>query len=55
MREMEIFPYLEAKLASEVQESDLSELKNGCFLSVSQSGETMDLLIPFRKAKVAGL
>jgi glucosamine--fructose-6-phosphate aminotransferase (isomerizing) len=55
MREMEVFPYVEAKIASEIQDTDLSELKNGCFLSVSQSGETMDLLIPFRKAKEAGL
>lgn len=55
MRELEIFPFVQAKIASEILEADLNELKNGCFLSVSQSGETMDLLIPFRKAKELGL
>jgi len=55
MRELEIFPYVEAKLASEIEESHLTELKAGCFLSVSQSGETMDLLIPFRLASKHGL
>jgi glucosamine--fructose-6-phosphate aminotransferase (isomerizing) len=55
MRELEIFPYVEAKRASEIEESTLSELKTGCFLSVSQSGETMDLLIPFRLASKHGL
>ena len=35
MREMEIFQYVEAKIASEIQETDLAELKNGGFLSVS--------------------
>ena len=42
------------KIASEITEDDL-KFKNGGFLSVSQSGETMDLLIPFRKAKEMGL
>ena len=55
MRDLDIFSYVEAKMASEIQDCDLHLLKNGGFLSVSQSGETMDLLDPFRKAKVAGL
>ena len=54
MKEMNMFAYLETKIASEIMESDL-QFKNGGFLSVSQSGETMDLLKPFRKAKDAGL
>lgn len=54
MRELDIFTFIEAKIASEITEKDL-KFKNGGFLSVSQSGETMDLLIPFRMAKEAGL
>ena len=50
MRELNIFHYVEAKIASEITDVDLN-IKNGGFLSVSQSGETMDLLIPFRRAK----
>jgi glucosamine--fructose-6-phosphate aminotransferase (isomerizing) len=50
MRELNIFQYVEAKIASEITDVDL-DIKNGGFLSVSQSGETMDLLIPFRRAK----
>ncbi|CDW89005.1 glucosamine-fructose-6-phosphate aminotransferase [Stylonychia lemnae] len=50
MRELNIFQYVEAKIASEITDIDLN-IKNGGFLSVSQSGETMDLLIPFRRAK----
>lgn len=55
LREMEVFQFVEAKIASEIQDCDLQTIKQGGFLSVSQSGETMDLLIPFRKAKEAGL
>jgi len=54
MRQLDVFQYVEAKIASEITETDL-RIKHGGFLSVSQSGETMDLLIPFRKAKEAGL
>jgi glucosamine--fructose-6-phosphate aminotransferase (isomerizing) len=55
MREMEIFQYVEAKMASEILPQDLQELRDGGFISVSQSGETMDLLIPFREAGKQGL
>ena len=54
MRNLQCFSYVEAKRASEITEEDLP-LKAGGFLSVSQSGETMDLLIPFRLAKKNGL
>lgn len=54
MRDLDVFTYVEAKIASEITENDL-KIKNGGFLSVSQSGETMDLLIPFRMAKQCGL
>jgi hypothetical protein len=49
MRELGCFNTVEAKIASEICEQDL-QMKDGGFLSVSQSGETMDLLIPFRLA-----
>ena len=59
MREFGCFTYVEAKTASEISECDLMNMKalggSGGFLSVSQSGETMDLLIPFRMAKECGL
>mmetsp|Transcript_3347 Transcript_3347/g.3317 ORF Transcript_3347/g.3317 Transcript_3347/m.3317 type:complete len:128 (-) Transcript_3347:572-955(-) len=59
MRELGCFTYVEAKIASEINKDDLLNLKPvgacGGMLSVSQSGETMDLLIPFRMAKEAGL
>lgn len=55
MREMQCFEYVQAKIASEITECDLKNIKNSGFLSISQSGETMDLLIPFRKAKECGL
>lgn len=42
-------------MASEIIEEDLSELRDGGFISVSQSGETMDLLIPFREAGKSGV
>ena len=54
MRQLYCFQSVEAKIASEICDQDLA-IKNGGFLSVSQSGETMDLLIPFRKAKEHGL
>jgi len=41
-------------MASEITARDLPQ-KRGGFLSVSQSGETADLLIPFRLAKTQGL
>lgn len=53
MRKLGCFDYVEAKCASEIQQEDLM-FKNrheAGFLSVSQSGETMDLLGPFRLAK----
>lgn len=59
MRDFGCFTYIEAKKASEISECDLMNMKalggSGGFLSVSQSGETMDLLIPFRMAKECGL
>ena len=51
MRDLELFQFVQAKIASEIQSTDLAEMKQGGFLSISQSGETMDLLIPFRLAK----
>ena len=39
--------------ASEINKRDFPKSKGG-FLSISQSGETMDLLIPFRMAQEAG-
>jgi glutamine---fructose-6-phosphate transaminase (isomerizing) len=55
LREMQVFEFVQAKIASEITSNDLLGMKNGGFLSVSQSGETMDLLIPFRLAKQCGL
>lgn len=49
MSELGCFKYVESLMASEIKERDLPK-KNGGFLSISQSGETMDLLIPFRLA-----
>lgn len=54
MKEMAGFNYVEALVASELEARDFPK-KNGGFLSISQSGETMDLLIPFRLAKEKGL
>ena len=57
MNQLKCFEYVEAKIASEVTEDDFN-FKNpstAAVLSVSQSGETMDLLIPFRLAKKMGL
>jgi glucosamine--fructose-6-phosphate aminotransferase (isomerizing) len=55
MRDFQIFQFVQAKIASEIQSTDLRGLKQGGFISISQSGETMDLLIPFRMAKDHGL
>lgn len=53
MKEMAGLKYVEALIASEICDRDFPR-QNGGFLSISQSGETMDLLIPFRLAKEAG-
>lgn len=53
MKEMSGFKYVEALNASEIEARDFPR-SNGGFLSISQSGETMDLLIPFRLAKEHG-
>ena len=55
MRDLQIFQFVQAKIASEIQSTDLRSLKKGGFISISQSGETMDLLIPVRMAKEHGL
>jgi glucosamine--fructose-6-phosphate aminotransferase (isomerizing) len=57
LRKLGCFNYIECKIASEITRDDL-RFKNpssACIISVSQSGETMDLLIPFRLAKEMGL
>jgi fructoselysine-6-P-deglycase FrlB-like protein len=57
MKQLQIFEFVESKIASEITEDDFN-FKNphqAAVLSVSQSGETMDLLIPFRLAKQMGL
>lgn len=57
LRKLGCFNYVECKIASEITAQDL-KFKNpetACMLCVSQSGETMDLLIPFRLAKEHGL
>jgi len=57
MRQLNCFDYVEAKIASEITKEDLA-FKNrhqSAILCVSQSGETMDLLIPFRLAGDMGL
>lgn len=45
---------IEVKIASEIQEKDFP-LRNGGLLCVSQSGETTDLLGPFRQAEKLGI
>lgn len=58
MRSLSCFDFIECKIASEITKQDLSQFedpKKAIFLSVSQSGETMDLLIPFRLALECGL
>lgn len=49
MRDLGSLKYVTALIASEINNRDFPR-ENGGFLSISQSGETMDLLIPFRKA-----
>lgn len=57
MRTLGCFDYIEAKQAPEISEQDLRFKHKGtaALLCVSQSGETMDLLGPFRLAKEMGL
>ena len=52
IRRMGVFQYVKAQIASEIQPQDLHfrDPRRSLFLSVSQSGETQDLLIPFRLA-----
>jgi glutamine---fructose-6-phosphate transaminase (isomerizing) len=54
MREFGCFQTVEVKIASEIFSSDFPQ-KNGGLLCVSQSGETTDLLKPFREAGELGL
>ncbi len=54
MQMLGCFNWVKALTASEIMGHDLP-LKNGGFLSVSQSGETKDLLDPFRMAGEKGL
>jgi glucosamine--fructose-6-phosphate aminotransferase (isomerizing) len=54
MREFGCFNMIEVKIASEIQEKDFP-VRNGGLLCVSQSGETTDLLKPFREAEELGL
>ena len=57
MNNLGCFQYVDCKIASEITYEDL-QFKyphQAMMISVSQSGETMDLLIPFRKAKEKGL
>lgn len=49
MKELGCFKFVNAITAGEIKERDFPK-QNGGFLSISQSGETMDLLIPFRLA-----
>ena len=53
MRELGCFRTVTAKTASEIGKRDYPRTGGG-FLSISQSGETMDLLIPFRLAAEHG-
>lgn len=57
MKELDCFSYIRCIKASEITEDDLRFKNPGSagFLSVSQSGETMDLLIPFRLAEKMGI
>lgn len=54
MMELGCFKFVQSITAGEIKERDLPK-QNGGFLSISQSGETMDLLIPFRLAAKHGL
>jgi len=57
MKELGCFDFIRCIKASEITEDDLrfQNPQSAAFLSVSQSGETMDLLIPFRLAEKMGL
>ena len=57
IKQLGCFDYVDCKIASEITEDDLkfTNPKSAALLSVSQSGETMDLLIPFRLAHKMGL
>ena len=57
LRKLGSFDFVECKIASEITEQDLmfKQPERAALLCVSQSGETMDLLIPFRLAKEFGL
>ena len=57
LKRLGCFNYVECKIASEITREDLifKNPETACMISVSQSGETMDLLIPFRLAKEMGL
>lgn len=54
MREFGCFQMVEVRIASEIQEKDFPK-KNGGLLCVSQSGETTDVLAPFRAAEIFGI
>jgi glucosamine--fructose-6-phosphate aminotransferase (isomerizing) len=54
MREFGCFQMIDVKIASEIQTKDFPK-KNGGLLCVSQSGETTDLLGPFRNAGALGI
>ena len=53
MKKLGCFKTVNSLLASEINARDFPK-HNGGFLSISQSGETMDLLIPFRLAGKLG-
>ena len=57
IRKLGCFDFVDCKIASEITEQDLlfKQPERTALLCVSQSGETMDLLIPFRLAKELGL
>ena len=57
MRQLGCFDYIEAKQAPEISADDFrfKHRSQAAILCVSQSGETMDLLSPFRLAKEMGL
>ena len=57
MKQLNCFNFVRCIKASEITADDLrfKNPQSAAFLSVSQSGETMDLLIPFRLAHTMGL
>ena len=54
MKELGCFHTVKSMLASELQPRDFPK-KYGGFMAISQSGNSMDLVIPFRMAYDAGL